>query len=133
MREILILGSLPSNSLEEELYNSMTKVCRAYAQMVSSPVDTARFEGNDRERYERALRKVDTANLIIGEQTKPSTGQGIELGYAITLQKPIVIVAEEGSKISGLIKGCPLVRDILYYNSPKGLESKLTQFLETYR
>ena len=133
MREILILGSLPNNRAEEKLYETMVDVCKNYAETVCSPIDTAKFKGNERERYDRALQKVESADLIIGEQTRPSTGQGIEIGYAITLKKPIVIVAEEGSKVSGLVRGCPIVRDILYYNSIGDLETKLSKFLGNYQ
>ena len=133
MREILILGSLPSNRAEEKLYEAMVDVCKNYAEVVCSPIDTAKFKGDDRQRYDRALQKVENADLIIGEQTRPSTGQGMEIGYAINLKKPIVVVAEEGSKVSGLVRGCPIVRDILYYNSVGDLETKLSKFLETYQ
>jgi 2'-deoxynucleoside 5'-phosphate N-hydrolase len=129
---LMILGSLPNNRTEEKLYESMVGICSKYAKIVFSPVDTVKFKGTDYQRYERALQKVKDADLIIGEQTKPSTGQGIEIGYAITLKKQLLVVAKQGSKVSGLIKGCPAVRDILYYNSVEDLETKLSKFLENY-
>jgi nucleoside 2-deoxyribosyltransferase len=125
MKEILILGSLPKNEDEEELYETIISVCEKQAEKVYSPIDTAKFEGNNLERFERALKKVEDADLIIGEQTNPSTGQGIEIGYAIRFKKPIIIVAKEKSKVSGLIKGCPLVKEIIYYESIKDLKEKL--------
>jgi 2'-deoxynucleoside 5'-phosphate N-hydrolase len=133
MKEILILGSLPSSKREEKLYKAMIGVCENFAKAVFSPIDTAKFNGNDRERYDRAFEKVKNADLIVGEQTRPSTGQGIEMGYAITLKKPIVVVAEEGSEVSGLIKGCPAVKDILHYNSVEDLKTKLSRVLKNHQ
>lgn len=127
--EILILGALPLHKTEEVMYEGMARVCLDYAERVFSPIDTLRFEGSDEQRYERAMRKVEDADWIIGEQTNPSTGQGLELGYALTLEKPILVVAERGSKVSGLIKGCPLIKDILHYDSQKDLEVKMYRFL----
>lgn len=134
MREILILGALPSNRAEEALYESMVRVSRNYAVIVCSPLDTAQLKETETiQRYIRALQKVESADLIIGDQTRPSTGQGLEIGYSIPLRKPIVVVAENGSKISGLIRGCPNVRDILYYGSTEDLEAKLSKFLDSFR
>lgn len=132
MKEILILGALPKTATEQDIYQTMVDVCGKYAQIVNSPLDTIKFEGDNAQRYQRAKGLVETADLIIGEQSKPSTGQGIEIGHADYLKKPLVVVAEEGSSISGLVKGCPILQDTLYYLSKEDLESKLTKFLDNY-
>lgn len=132
INEILILGALPKTEERKKLYESIITICKDYTKNINSPIDTANFKGNDQEKYERALQKVRDASLIIGEQSEPSTGQGMEVEYAATLNKPVVVVAESGSKVSGLIKGCPAVKDIIMYDSMNDLESKLTQFLEAF-
>ena len=133
MKEILILGALPQNEERRKLYESMTSVCNGYADRVSSPIDTANFQGSGRERYERAFQKVRNADLIIGEQSEPSTGQGMEIREAANLNKPVLVVARVGSKVSGLVKDCPVVRDILFYDSVRDLETGLSKFLESFR
>ena len=132
MREILILGTLPKDKSEEKLYLTISDICKPYANDVYSPIDTVKFEGDDKQRYIRALKKVEDADIIIGEQTQASTGQGMEIGYAITLKKPMVIIAKEKSKISGLIKGCPLVKEIIYYSSLEDLKNKLSPVLQKF-
>lgn len=129
MDTILLLGSLPKNKQEESLYNSIIEVAEQFAAKVYSPIDTANFEGSKEERYERAFRMVEKADLIIGEQSKASTGQGMEIRECAILGKPVVVVAKEGSKVSGLVKGCPVVQEIIYYNDVEDLSEKLKTWL----
>lgn len=120
--KILILGSLPKNEEDKLLYKEISSASRD--NKISTPIDSMKIKNLD-ERYEAALKKVKNTDLIIGEQTKPSTGQGFEIGYAIQFNKPIIIVAKEGSNFSGIMKSCPQVKNILYYESIKDLKSKL--------
>ena len=132
MKEILILGSLPKDNKRTKLYQAMSSVCKQYAKRVSSPIDTAAFKGSDRRRYQRAFKKVHDANLIIGELSEPSTGEGIELGWAAVQKKSIIIVARRESSISALVKGCPMVQRIVYYKGIADLKTKLKNTLDNH-
>ena len=79
MDNILILGSLPKTEEETKLYNSIIEIAQDFATNVKSPIDTAKFNGTEQERYERAFQTVQEADLVIGEQSQPSTGQGMEI------------------------------------------------------
>jgi len=125
MKEILILGSLPKNKKDILLYEAIFEICKSFARNVSSPIDTANSKDSDLIRYKRAFIKIKKADLIIGEQTKPSTGQGMEIREAIILKKPILIVAKNGSSVSSLIKGCPEIKNIIYYKTLNDLKTKL--------
>jgi len=125
MDNILILGSLPKTEEETKLYNSIIEVCKSFATEVKSPIDTADFKRSDQERYDRAFQAVKDADLVIGEQSQPSTGQGMEIKECAALNKPLIIVAKEGSKISGLVKGCPITKKIIYYQNIEDLKSRL--------
>jgi len=131
--KILILGKLPEDEEKKKLYESIINVCKDFVEEISSPIDTAEFKGNDKERYERAFEKVKESDLIIGEQSEPSTGQGMEIREAAVLNKPLVVIAKTGSKISGLIKGCPALKEIIYYDDIEDLKSKLLDFLKNWR
>ena len=130
--EILILGSLPKNKEEENLYNLIVGICKKHASDISSPIDTAQFNGTDEERYERAVKKVEEADLIIGEQSSPSTGQGVEIGIAITLNKPLIIISNTEETVSGLIKGCPILKETIIYPDTENLKLKLVDILPKY-
>ena len=83
MNNILILGSLPKTKKETKLYNSIIEVCKSFATEIKSPIDTANFKGSEQERYKRAFQTVKNANLVIGEQSQASTGQGMEIRESI--------------------------------------------------
>ena len=131
MDNILILGSLPKLEEETKFYNSIIEIANNFATTVKSPIDTAKFNGTEQERYNRAFQTVKEADLVIGEQSKPSTGQGMEIRECAVLNKPLIVVAKEGNKVSGLVKGCPATRAIIYYSDIKDLKSKLKSALST--
>jgi len=132
MDNILILGSLPKTEDETKLYNSIIEIAKEFATIVKSPIDTAKFNGTELERYERAFQTVRNADLVIGEQSLPSTGQGMEIRECAILNKPLIVVAKEGSKVSGLVKGCPITKEIIYYQNIKDLKSKLRNYISQF-
>ena len=132
MDNILILGSLPKSEDEKKLYNSIIEISEKFATIVKSPIDTANFNGTEQERYERAFQTVKEADLVIGEQSLPSTGQGMEIRECAILHKPLIVVAKEGSKISGLVKGCPITKEIIYYQNIEDLKSKLKNSISKF-
>ena len=99
MNNILILGSLPKTEEETKLYNSIIEIAKTFATTVKSPIDTAKFNGTKQERYDRAFQTVKEADLVIGEQSQPSTGQGMEIRECAILNKPLIVVAKEGMEI----------------------------------
>ena len=130
MNNILILGSLPETENRKKFYELITRIAEKHASVVNSPIDTAEFEGSNKERYDRAFNLVKEADLIIGEQSNPSTGQGMEIREAAILEKPLIVIAKEGSKISGLVRDCPITRDIVYYTDFVKLEFELTKSIK---
>ena len=129
MKNILILGSLPKDDEDIALYDSLIEVSKNHADSVKSPIDTANFKGTDKERYVRAFQIVKESDLVIGEQSRPSTGQGMEIRECANLNKPLIIVAKTGSSISGLVKACPILKEIIYYDDLNDLKSKLDTLL----
>lgn len=119
----LIIGALPKTPEEEFLYINLTNIIPG---TVSTPIETANFVGTDQERYKRAFEKVNWADLIIAEASRPSTGQGMELREAINQKKKIIVITKQGNKVSGLITGCPDIQDIIFY---KGLEDLQKQII----
>ena len=55
MDNILILGSLPKTEVETKLYNSIIEIVQDFATTVKTPIDTAKFNGTEQERYDRAF------------------------------------------------------------------------------
>jgi len=127
---ILITGSvMTADNDSVERYEKLISMIDAEKYDVSSPLDTMKFQGTDEERFDRAISMLENASLIIAEMSSVSTGQGIELGIAYTMNIPVLVIAKEGSKVSGLVKGCKTVKDVLYYDNIEDIKEKLDKFI----
>lgn len=70
---------------------------------------------------------IPTCDLVLAEISHPSTGQGIELGWANTEGLPIVCIHKVGAKISSSLV---VVSDrFIEYSSSKEMIEKLSNFL----
>lgn len=128
---ILITGAvLSSNEDLIETYYKIISIIDNDKFLVSSPIDTMNFKGNDCERYERAMELLKDTKIIIAEMSTVSTGQGMELQAAVNLHIPILVIAKSGSKISGLVKGCKSVKDIIFYDNIESIKDKIKTFIE---
>lgn len=70
---------------------------------------------------------IKSCDLMIAEVSHPSTGAGIEMGWANAFDVPIVCIYEKGSNFSPAIKY--VSREIIEYSSPEDLISKLSVLL----
>jgi len=71
---------------------------------------------------------IKDCNLIIAEVSYPSTGQGIELGWATMFNIPIICVYKMGCKYSSSLTF--ITNRFIPYKDSKDLVSKLTNELE---
>ena len=127
---ILITGSvLTADKDSVERYEKLISMIDAEKYDVSSPLDTMKFQGTDEERFDRAISMLEKTKLMIAEMSSVSTGQGIEIGIASTMNIPILVIAKEGSKVSGLVKGCNVVTDIIYYEKIEDIREQITSFI----
>ena len=128
---ILITGSvMNSNSESVNVYNELISMIDTERFDVSSPLDTMQFTGTDSERYERAIRMLSNTRLMIAEMSNVSTGQGMEIQQAAILGIPILVIAKENSKVSGLVKGCPVVRNIIFYDDIISIKAEIEKFIK---
>lgn len=128
---ILIIGAvLSSNNDSVDTYNKIISWIDNDKYKISSPLDTMKFKGNDFERYDRAMQLLQDTKLIIAEMSNISTGQGMELQEATILNIPILVIAKKDSKISGLVKGCKCLKDIVYYEKIEDIKDNIIRFIE---
>lgn len=62
-------------------------------------------KGNPKEVYQHDTQCVKDCDLVIAECSYPSTGLGFEIALALSLNKPVVAVAQNDAKVSRLILG----------------------------
>lgn len=128
---ILITGSvMNSDSQAIETYTKLISMIDSEKFDILTPLDTMQFHGTDKERYERAIQKLNNTRLMIAEMSNVSTGQGMEIQEAANLNIPVLIVARENSKISGLVKGCPAVKNIVFYKDISSIKYELDKFIK---
>ena len=71
--------------------------------------------------------KIKNSNLILAEVSFPSTGQGIELGWAENFNIPVLCLYKEGSRFSSSLEY--ITKDFTSYKDERDLIKKLIDFL----
>ena len=59
------------------------------------------------EVYARDTRWIEACDALIAEVSTPSHGVGYEIGYALSLRKPVLCCYRQGLRISKMISGNP--------------------------
>jgi len=84
------------------------------------------YEDDDKPiKSKELLQKCD---LFIAEVSFPSTGLGMEIGWAHIFETPILCIYKKGSMLSSSLK--VVTSDFIEYDDSKDLLSKLARFLD---
>ncbi len=86
-------------------------------------------EVKPREVYRRDIKALDESDLMIAYVGEPSTGVGIEIEHANKTGKSVVILYEEGKRVSRMLRGCPAVKEEIVFTSEEDAISKLRSYL----
>ena len=71
------------------------------------------------EVYSRDINWIRGSDVLVAEISAPSHGVGYEIGYALSLGKPVLAIYQQGRKISKMISGNPDPNlQVLAYESP---------------
>lgn len=70
---------------------------------------------------------IKNSNVLVAEVSYPSTGQGIELGWAYVYKVPIVYLCKKGNKVSNSIY--KLSSLLMEYTDSKDMIEKLSKQL----
>jgi hypothetical protein len=128
--QIFLTGAVTTGGHERiELYTALADVCRRFTRRIHTPLDTMAFRGSDEERYRQAMSWVSTSKLIVAEATLPSTGQGMELQEACRNDIPVIVVHEAAATVSGLVRGLPMLREIISYRDADEASRRLADCL----
>ena len=74
--------------------------------------------------YQRDVTWIGESEAVIAEVSTPSHGVGFEVGYALSLQKPVLCCYQEGRPVSKMILGndSPGLTKRSYQDGPGALE-----------
>jgi nucleoside 2-deoxyribosyltransferase len=82
--------------------------------------------------YARDTRWIQESEILIAEISAPSHGVGYEIGYALSLGKPVLALYQEGRKVSKMISGNPNPDlSVKSYNAPAEAVEIIRTFLST--
>lgn len=107
---------------QKELYHPLSQSELNTQHQITLPHKTKTEPFNSKE----YLKECD---LVVAEVSYPSTGQGIELGWANLYKIPIVCFYKKGTNPSGSLKVISNV--FVEYSNGGNLVEKLTNYLST--
>jgi 2'-deoxynucleoside 5'-phosphate N-hydrolase len=84
-----------------------------------------------RDVYKRDITELDTSDMMISYMGEPSTGTGLEIEHAHITNKPVIILYEQGKRISRMLRGCPGIIKEIIFSSEEDALTQLTSFLQT--
>lgn len=70
---------------------------------------------------------IKQCDLVLAEVSIPSVGQGIELGWADFVEKPILCIYQKGSSYSSALKF--ITNNFLEYENETDMVSKIQNFI----
>ena len=97
----------------ESVYQALTEALLAdghqipTAHLADSTVVEVETRVSPREVYDRDVRWIAAADVLIAEVSVPSHGVGYEIGYALGAGKPVLCLSQQGRKVSKMITGNP--------------------------
>lgn len=112
------------NQFQKELYKKIRESSLSKAHNIILPHENSNELFNSKE-----FLKKD-CNLVIAEVSEPSTGMGIELGWANMLNIPIICIYKSNTIPSSSIKA--ISKSLIPYDNKEYLIEKLTSELETF-
>lgn len=76
---------------------------------------------------QNSFRVIQKSDLVIAEVSYPSTGLGIELGWANILKVPTVGIYKKGAKVSSSLQ--IIIQEFIEYSAPDQMIKKLISYL----
>ncbi len=85
-----------------------------------------------RDVYERDVDWIKNCDVLIAEVSVPSHGVGYEIGYALTIGKPVLCIHKKDRKVSKMITGNPdHALTVQEYSNTGEAISRLRIYLQT--
>lgn len=109
---------------QNELYQPLRKSELNKLHEITLPHEHSTDQFNSKEYMKHC-------SLILAEVSYPSTGQGIELGWANLYDVPILCLYKKGAKTSETLK--VISNTFIEYENSEDMAQKLTDYLSTFQ
>ncbi|UCG04301.1 MAG: nucleoside 2-deoxyribosyltransferase [Candidatus Heimdallarchaeota archaeon] len=125
-RELQSNYQVINDYLQENGYEILTP------QVASPKVFEIETSMTDTDIFAQDISFLQECDIVIAEVSVPSTGVGYEIAYALSLNKPVLAVYEDGRVISAMITGNTSPNLTLYsYHSIPKLLFQMKHFLSS--
>jgi hypothetical protein len=115
------LTGLPRPEATKAFYEALADVCAGAGMTAYVPhlsTDPLRYpELSSQEVYALDRSQVLASDLVIAYTGFPSLGVGMELEIAHQASIPVLLLAEEGTPLSRMARGCPAVIGEIFFNA----------------
>lgn len=118
----IYVGHSSSFDYRTELYQPLQELDLVGCEFVFPHVDS--------EAPTNSKEQMKSIDLMIAEVSYPSTGLGIEIGWADSLNKPIVCIHKAGTVPSTAISG--VCREITEYDSLESLKEAMKKVVKQF-
>jgi 2'-deoxynucleoside 5'-phosphate N-hydrolase len=122
MMKIYFAGSIRGGRIDAPMYHSLIAYLSCFGEVLTEHVGETSLpeigdDGpTDSAIYDRDMAWLSACDLLVAEVSVPSLGVGFELGYAVSLKKPILCLYRSGSPrpLSAMIVGSPAIKTAVY-------------------
>jgi nucleoside 2-deoxyribosyltransferase len=123
--------SIRNRHLLEATLQSVSEVLRSFNINPFIFIDHYHFTAaQENEMMMEAFKRIDESDLFIAELTQKAIGVGVEAGYAVAKEKPLIYLRQQDAEHSTTIAGISTQQ--IFYKTIGDLKSDLTAYLETY-
>jgi nucleoside 2-deoxyribosyltransferase len=111
--KIYFACSISGGRKDEKAYQYLVRVLEDMgievptAHIAETGIEIVDGGENPLDIYQRDVNWIDESDLLIAEVSTPSHGVGYEIGYALSLQKPVLCLYDQGVVVSKMITGNP--------------------------
>ena len=104
------------------------------AHLAASDVVAVEAAIGAHEVYGRDVGWIRDCDILIAEVSVPSHGVGYEIGFALGLGKPVLVLYQEGRKLSKMIGGNPDPNlTVRCYTTPDEAVSQVGKYLNNHK
>ena len=120
--KIYFAGAIRGGRSDASIYQSLIEYLSFYGEVLTEHVGDPLLSEDgddgpdDRHIHNRDMTWLSECDLLVAEVTVPSLGVGYELGYAVSVRKPVLCLFRPGAerRLSAMIAGSPGIRTGTY-------------------
>jgi hypothetical protein len=118
--KIYFSGSIRGGRQDAQLYSEIIDYLKSFGEVLTEHIGNVDMVDESHlppcRIHERDMAWLTESDLVIAEVTTPSLGVGYELGRAVEMKKPILVLyrRNDDKRLSGMISGSPGIITVVY-------------------